>query len=99
MREEGTYEILNCSCGEMGCANRWHGVNVWHRGADVIWQDLDRGAWLRLSQDRLRKELDFWARSAVRLEGDRGRDGFLTITVRPEPWHNDIFFGNPYEPD
>jgi hypothetical protein len=38
----GTYEILNCSCGDMGCANRWRGVKVWHLGRDVIWHDMDR---------------------------------------------------------
>lgn len=95
---EGTYALLNCSCGESGCADRGGGVSVWHREQDVIWHDTDRGVWLKLPRERLSKELKFLMENVVQTARDPSRDGHDTLSMRIEPWQNSVFLRSRKEP-
>jgi len=88
LREPGTYELLTCSCGEMGCARRWRGVRVWHHQDTAIWYDHDRDAWARFTLEDLRQCLsevveNVHRQIAWRIKGPTPKPSTLVYCIEP----------------
>ncbi|HXT59528.1 MAG TPA: hypothetical protein VN699_12885 [Pirellulales bacterium] len=54
---DGTHFLWTCECGFAGCAGRFKGVVVRHRGGEVEWCDRDMERTYSFCTDELRQSL------------------------------------------